>query len=92
VKRIILSVEGRAFLLAQNTDVDELKQQILATMRAGGGFLELVVLGNRSVSILVSPSVSLTVESEDVEFDARDSGDLALPFEEDDQDDGPRPS
>ena len=76
--RILVNDVG--FFLAQGQDEGELKRRIEVAARAGGGFVEFVVVGNRVVSVFVSPSTHIVITVETVEFDARDTGDDAAPF------------
>jgi hypothetical protein len=49
-------------------------------VRSGGDFVDLVVYGNRHVSVLVSPGVAVTIEGAEVDLDERDTGNVAAPF------------
>ncbi|MDF2442162.1 MAG: hypothetical protein JWR01_365 [Subtercola sp.] len=80
--RNTVAVHGREFLLAQNTDVSALKAATAAVMASGGGFLDFVVVGNREVSVYLTPGIGVIFESHAVDYDLRDDGDLAAPFDE----------
>ncbi|MDW4571421.1 hypothetical protein R8Z57_01365 [Microbacterium sp. M3] len=72
------------FVLAQGHDIDDVKAATVAAMRANGDLVDLVVLGNREVSVLVSPGVAVVFTSEllDAEQkDVRDTGDVDYPYE-----------
>jgi hypothetical protein len=75
-----MSVNDVDFLLAQGQPVDELRRAVDAAVRAGGGFVDFVVVGNRAVSVLVSPASHVVISVEMVEFDPRDTGDDAEPY------------
>jgi hypothetical protein len=80
VTRYTCTVGSSSYILAQGHDVDELKTQMTAAVRSGGGFVDLVLFGNRTVSVLVSPGTSVIFETAEVDTDSRDTGDVAQPF------------
>lgn len=49
-------------------------------MHAGGRFVEFVVVGNRSVSVLIASVTQVVISVETVNFDGRDTGDDAVPY------------
>lgn len=76
-----VAIDGREFLLAQHSDMPGLKQAAKDAVLAGAGYLNLTVIGNREVSILLTPGVMVLFESAEVTFDSRDTGDLAYPYD-----------
>ena len=78
--RTQLAVNDVGFFLAQGQDVPDLKRRIEFAAQAGGRFVDFVVVGNRSVSVLISSSSQIVISVETVEFDARDNGDDTVPF------------
>ena len=85
--RVTMSVNGAHYMLAQGQDPDRIKDEVTAAARDGAEFVTVSVFGNRSVDVLVTPGVPITFESEAVDFDPRDDGDPATPFETDDASD-----
>jgi hypothetical protein len=81
MERVTISVNGVSHMLSQGQDIAKIKNDILTTVRGGGGFVNVTVFGNRSLDILVTPGLSLTVESETVDFDPRDDGNLDAHFD-----------
>ncbi|HEY8589134.1 MAG TPA: hypothetical protein VIL55_06255 [Naasia sp.] len=79
--RTRVRVHDTTFYLAQGRDPEELKANIVEAAKAGAGFVSFVELGNRTVSVLVTPGVTIVFEQEEVEPDARDDGDLRFPFD-----------
>ena len=72
------------FVLAQGQDIDQVKAATVAALRADGDLIDLVVYGNKAVSVLISPGVPVVFTSEVIDVDdhdARDTGDLRLPFD-----------
>lgn len=72
------------FVLAQGQSIDEVKAATVAALRADGDLIDLVVYGNKEVSVLISPGVPVVFTSEVIDVDdhdARDTGDLQLPFD-----------
>lgn len=81
MKRTTITVNGATYSLAQNQDLDRIWAEIVAGVRSGGDFVNVVVHGNRELTILVSPGLSLTFDTQDVPDDARDDGDVGYPFD-----------
>lgn len=78
--RTRMALNESEFVLAQGQDVAELRRRMEAAMRDGGGFVEFVVVGNRSVSVLMTAATQVVISVETVEFDPRDTGDSAAPY------------
>lgn len=58
--------ESRNFL-ADNEDVDRLKQEIVAACAAGGAFVDVRLSGDRILSVLITSSTSVSFEVLDVD-------------------------
>jgi hypothetical protein len=80
MRRHFVVVAGTTFFLAQGRDVQTVKDSVVAALRAGGGLVDLVVVGNVEVSVAISPGVAVLFQSEEIDLDPRDSGDLADPY------------
>lgn len=78
--RTEVAVNGGTFAVAQGQDVEYLKRRIIDAVRAGGDFVDFVVVGNRQVSVLFSPATQVAFSVETVRFDPRDTGDDAEPY------------
>lgn len=78
--RTSLAVGESVYLLAQGQDYKALERQIENALHDGGRFVEFVVVGNRTVSTLITGSQSVTFLVETVPFDARDTGEVDYPF------------
>ncbi|MFG6444588.1 hypothetical protein ACFXP7_04850 [Microbacterium sp. P06] len=78
--RTSIAIGEANFLLAQDADLDALKQDIVTAVQAGGDFVEFVVVGNRTVSALLTGRDSIILSIETVPLDARDTGDVDAPF------------
>ena len=57
-----MTVDGDAYFLAPEQDVDETKHQIVDAVQHGGGMVDVVVAGNGTVSLLVSQAARVTFE------------------------------
>jgi hypothetical protein len=57
-----------------------LKRAITAAVRAGGDFVDFVVVGNRLVSVFVTGRDRVVLGRETVPLDDRDTGDTDFPF------------
>jgi hypothetical protein len=78
--RTHVGVDDSSFLLAQGQDVTGLKREIEGAAHAGGGFVDFVVVGNRTMSVLITPVTRVVFSIETVEYDARDDGDDSSPY------------
>jgi hypothetical protein len=75
-----IKINDTPSLLAQDQDVADLKRRIEAAMATTGRFVEFVVVGNRRVSVLISPFTQVVVSVATVHFDPRDTGDESAPY------------
>ncbi|CAH0193578.1 hypothetical protein SRABI76_01835 [Microbacterium oxydans] len=78
--RTKVEVNGVGHLLAQDQDVTALKLRLEAAARTSGTFVDFVVVGNRNVSVLVTPHTQIVVSVATVLHDVRDTGDETQPF------------
>lgn len=83
MERPALVINGDVLALAQGESISELKRRIVDVVRAGGGFVDLTVVGNRVVTVFFSAHTQMTITVGTVEFDARDDGDSAAPYTSD---------
>jgi len=72
--------DGSRFLLAQDQDVDDLRRRIEAAAKTAGTFVDMVVVGNKAVSVLITPSTQVTISVATVAYDPRDTGDVDFPY------------
>ena len=75
-----LTINGESALLAQGSDIDDLKQRIEAASATTGRFIDFVIVGNRGMSVLITPTTQVAVTVSTVQFDERDTGDEDAPF------------
>lgn len=68
-----IRIDGRDHFLPHGDDVEAIMTRITEQLRAGGGFVEIVRTPHRSVSVLISPGVSLIVEVADVDDEPEES-------------------
>lgn len=80
MERVTMSVNGAPYMLAQGQDPEQIKNDVVAAARDGADFITVSVFGNRSLDVLVTPGVPITFESETVDFDPHDDGDLDSTF------------
>ena len=78
--RTTIAVGDSHYLLAQGQDYKDLERRIEKALDDGGRFVEFVVVGNRTVSTLITGSQSVALLVETVPFDDRDTGDVDYPF------------
>jgi hypothetical protein len=78
--RTEISIDGSSSLLAQDQDVADLRRRIEEASATTGRFVDFVVVGNRSVSTLITTTSRVTITVATVQFDPRDTGDTDFPF------------
>jgi hypothetical protein len=78
--RTSVTVDGQMYRLAQGQDVDAIKTAAVEAARAGAGLVDFIVVGNRAVSVLVTPAIRVLFERTEVERDDRDTGDTHFPY------------
>lgn len=78
--RTEVSINGRSFFLAQDQDPRHLQEQIEAAVDSSGSFVTFTVVGNRQVSVLITPRSQVVFTVETVQFDPRDTGNQDDPF------------
>lgn len=78
--RTTITIGDAHFLLAQGQDLEALRRRIEEAIHRGGGFVDFVVVGNRTVSALMTGSERVIFTVETVPFDERDTGDPDVPF------------
>ena len=66
MRRTILSIDGRRFLLSLALDTEELEKRLVQAVRDHGDMVSFTVAGDREVCVLVSPGVAVILEHEDV--------------------------
>lgn len=81
MRRTTLTVDGHSYLLAQGTQLGDLKTAVEDAVRTGGRFVDITMVGNVAVSVLVSPGVPIVLTSREVVDDSRDKGELSRPFD-----------
>ncbi|TYL50259.1 hypothetical protein [Agromyces mariniharenae] len=64
-----IRIEGRDHFLPPGDSADAVMGRITEQLRAGGGFVEIIRTPDRSVRVLVSPGMSLSIEVADVDDD-----------------------
>ncbi|TFC04071.1 hypothetical protein E3O42_05590 [Cryobacterium adonitolivorans] len=72
-----VTVGGRLFRLSTSSDVTSLSAALTAAVRRGGAMVSLPVVGEVGVEVLVSPGVSVVLET--YEVDPRAEFDPAVP-------------
>lgn len=75
-----VNFDGVSYLLSQDQDVHDLRKRIESAVKTPGTFVDLVVVGNRAVSVLVTPRSRVAISVATVPFDARDTGDVDYPY------------
>jgi hypothetical protein len=67
-------------LLAQDQNVGDLIRRIEEATATTGKFVRIVVVGNREVHLLVTPTSRASITVATVLHDPRDSGDIEFPY------------
>ena len=79
-----VTVGRREFVLNPGEDVAAVKVAVVGAVRAGGGFVDFPVAGNRMVSVLVTAGVHVMFQSEQIREEPPEENNSALPCGEDD--------
>ena len=78
--RTQVTVNDVGFILAPGQDVDRLKEEIASAAQSGPRFVEFVVVGDRSVSVLVSVGTPIVISVDNVTVHQGDDDDDTAPF------------
>lgn len=78
--RTEVAIDGRSYYLAQGQDIEDLKRRIEESARSAAAFVTFTVVGNRAVSVLISPASQVVLSVETVQLDPRDTGDVEAPY------------
>lgn len=78
--RTQVAVDDVGFLLAQGQSIEDIKDHVEQALHGGGGFVDFAVVGNRTMSVLITPSSRVVVSIETVQLDPQDSGDDTVPY------------
>jgi hypothetical protein len=62
----IMTVDGRDLALDPDQDIGAIRGASVAAVRAGGDFVDLVLLRGRVVSVLIGPGTGVMIEQHDV--------------------------
>lgn len=73
-------VDGESHILAQDQNSRELQRRIEDAVSTAGTFVDFVVVGNREVSVLITPYSRVSITVGTVIFDSRDTGDVEHPY------------
>ncbi len=67
--RTSVVVDGHKYPLAQGQDVEAVKTAAVDAARGAAGFIDFVVVGNRGVAVLVTPTIRVMFEQHEVDRD-----------------------
>jgi hypothetical protein len=67
VRAVTLTIGERQYGLLSSTDVTEFSARLTDAVRAGGDMVVLPVAGHAGITVLVSPGVTLVLETREVE-------------------------
>lgn len=70
MQAVTLSIGDRQFRLRMTTDLAEFSARLVAAVRSGGGMVDIPVAGAVGVRVLVSPGMSIVLETYEVDPDA----------------------
>jgi len=66
VKRTTVTIDKQRFAVPVTSDITALKDSIEDVLRRGGGFVDVPAGPNHTLSVLVTPGLSLFIDEEDV--------------------------
>ena len=67
-----MTVDGNAYFLDAEQDVEGAKDQVVEAVQHGGGIVEVMVAGHTTVAVLVSQAMPVTFEEIVADEDSRD--------------------
>ncbi|MCU1542422.1 MAG: hypothetical protein JWM50_287 [Microbacteriaceae bacterium] len=76
-----IRIDGKTYVLAPGQDVAALKLAIETAASAGASFVDFLAAGGHAISALISPGVSVRIESTESVDEAPSDGALATPFD-----------
>jgi hypothetical protein len=81
VQRVTMNIDGTSYALAQGQEIDTIEASVVQAARDGADLVTVTLYGNRALDVVVTPGVPITFETAEVPDEARDDGDLTVPFE-----------
>lgn len=72
--------DGTSYLLSQDQDVGDLRQRIEQAAKTPGTFVDVDVVGDRSVSVLITPNSRVAISVAAVASESRGVGDVDFPY------------
>lgn len=69
MQAVTLSIGDRQFRLRMTTDLAEFSERLVTAVRSGGGMVDIPVAGAVGVQVLVSPGLSILLETHEVDPD-----------------------
>lgn len=75
-----VTVNGESFVLAEDQDIDRVKQQIESIARSPGGFVEFAATGDRIVSVFVSSATQIVFSRQTVHYHPDDENGQDIRF------------
>jgi hypothetical protein len=80
MERTEIIIDGESVFVAQDQDLDGLLGLIEAAANGPARFVDFIAVGNRRVRVLVTPRSRIIITTASVQYDSRDTGDVAAPF------------
>lgn len=80
VHRTEVRINGRAYHLAQGQDISTLEHRFEEAAQRNGVFIDFTVVGDSRVSVLINNSSQVSIETQAVQYDPRDTEDEEAPY------------
>ncbi|WP_150951606.1 hypothetical protein [Microbacterium testaceum] len=83
ITRASIAVDNTVHILSIDTDVREIKRLIIDAVHRGGDFVDMTTAGNRTISVLITPTTQATLATEDVLVDFGQNERATAAYDED---------
>lgn len=74
MKRTTVCIGVNSFVLPVDTDLSALTARIESKIRLGGGFIDIDLTDDRTISVLVSSAIPVFIEIQEIDVDENDDG------------------
>jgi len=78
--QVQITIDGVSSLVAQGQDVDDIRRRIEEAAATTGRFVDFVVVGDRTVAALITPTSRVTISAAPVRSDPLDAGDASYAY------------
>jgi hypothetical protein len=78
--QVQITIDGVSSLVAQGQDVDDIRRRIEEAAATMGRFVDFVVVGDRTMAALITPTSRVTISAAPVQSGSLDAGDASYAY------------